>query len=410
VRRTHRGASVLLAVPAYGGLSAGTAFSLFQAGADAELAILSGRCHVDDARNELVAEFLASDCAQLVFIDADVEFAPEHLATLIDHPADIVAGVYPKRAGAVGYPVRFLGGRELVTRDGLLEVEGVPAGFLKINRHVLAELARAAPRHTLEGRSVPIIFERSYVEGTRFGGDYTFCRKARAAGFRIHVEPELWLRHGDRAGSLGAHLRKKNMLGMGHALERVRRHQDARVLDEACSELHDYWCNPWACNASTLVALAMLAKSRYSILECGSGISTLVLAAANPAAVVHVLEDDLEWLRKLELEIERAGMTNVMLHHCPRSEASGWWYDVAGVALPDFDLVFVDGPAFHVDGVGVNTDTRRPLYTRLAANIENAVLVIDDANEYLDVVERFEHQIADERVAICLPRLLESAA
>jgi acetone carboxylase gamma subunit len=41
--------------------------------------LLSGNCHVDDARNSVVREFLASDCTELVFIDADVSWEPETL-------------------------------------------------------------------------------------------------------------------------------------------------------------------------------------------------------------------------------------------------------------------------------------------------------------------------------------------
>ena len=72
------GQRVFLATPCYGGLSAGYAFALFassaalsKAGMVAELAIYSGNCHVDDSRHTLVADFLASECTDLVFLDAD---------------------------------------------------------------------------------------------------------------------------------------------------------------------------------------------------------------------------------------------------------------------------------------------------------------------------------------------------
>ena len=45
-----------------------TAFSLFKA--EGSLGLLTGNCHVDDARNILVKNFLETDCETLVFLRA----------------------------------------------------------------------------------------------------------------------------------------------------------------------------------------------------------------------------------------------------------------------------------------------------------------------------------------------------
>jgi predicted O-methyltransferase YrrM len=184
-----------------------------------------------------------------------------------------------------------------------------------------------------------------------------------------------------------------------------------RMLVEACGELHENWCNPWACTASTLVALAMLAPGKRRILECGSGISTLVLAAAmDEGATLHVLEDQATWADQVRAALVSHGMGYlVRIHVSEPSEETGWWYD-APADLPDFDLVFVDGPAFHLADGAVNTDSRRGLYSKLARNIEGAVLVVDDAPEFPDVLADYVHSVADDRVAFCLPKQKRQAA
>src|SRR6185369_6021176 len=53
-------------------------------------------CHVDDARNFIVQEFLHSEAPFLVFIDDDVGWDTENLAKLITYKnVDIVGGAYP---------------------------------------------------------------------------------------------------------------------------------------------------------------------------------------------------------------------------------------------------------------------------------------------------------------------------
>lgn len=211
---------VFLATPAYAGVGAGYAESLFvsaqalaQAGIASELAILSGYCHVDDARNRLVREFLDTSCTDLVFLDADMGWLPESLVALCRYDRDVVAATYPMRSAETHFPVRVLPGPIWSDAEGLIEVEGVPAGFLRIRRRVLERLGAGAPKVCITPGSpddVPVIFERQIHEGVRWGGDYVFCRKWRAAGGKVYVVPDVVLEHTGQqsfSGSLGAVLR-----------------------------------------------------------------------------------------------------------------------------------------------------------------------------------------------------------
>lgn len=214
------------AIPSYGAMSPAFVYALLeaertltQAGMAHETLILGGHCHVDDARNSLVRQFLASCCTDLIFIDADVLFKPADLAQLLTFDRDIVAGVYPRKSDPENYPVRHLNKSELWAEpDGLLEVEGVPTGFLRIRRYVLELLTVSSRRYfEQEGDTTQAaqIFERITDGLTRFSGDYAFCRKARAAGFKIFIDPRMSFGHiGERewTGCYGDYLLKLNGL------------------------------------------------------------------------------------------------------------------------------------------------------------------------------------------------------
>lgn len=355
-RRLLRGAGesqrVFLASPVYDGLGAGFTFAYFEtaaalakAGIGAEPAILAGDCHVDDARNRLVRDFLLSDCTDLVFLDSDLRWDAEDLISLLRHDENIVAATYPVREGDERYPIRMLDATAQADSGGLIEVEGVPTGFLRIRRNVLEALASKAVSYrckTDRRGYIPLIFERTIVNGDRWGGDYNFCRKARALGERVMLDPEIYLEHYGkdfRCGSFGAWLRDANDTTLSDALSRIRlgRERPATFL-----ELVRFWDNPWSVGPETLAICASLARQAQGpILEAGSGLTTLVMAAANPEVTVYCLEHDLGWITKIKALALETGVTNIAIVSCALEDR---WYKV-GDELPEyFALGLNDGP------------------------------------------------------------------
>ena len=161
------GQKVMLATTSYDSPDAAYTFSMHrsrQALAEADInsaySLLVGNCHVDDARNQMVQEFLLTDCTDLVFLDADVSWQPEDLVRLCRHDCDIVGGVYPYRREDKPdqIPARLKAEAEIC--DGLLEVEGLPTGFMRIRRTVLEQMAaQASSYETHDGRGrAPLLF------------------------------------------------------------------------------------------------------------------------------------------------------------------------------------------------------------------------------------------------------------
>lgn len=163
-----------------------------KAGIAVTVRTLSGNCHVDDAQNELVAEFLKTDCTDMVIIGSDQGWRAGDFVRMCQYDRDIVAGAVCKKQKDEAYTI-LLDQPEIRTdREGLVEAYTVGSGFLRMRRNVLETLAEKAVKHD---NGVPLIFERIVRGGRRWSGDNVVCLKARDAGFKIWVDPDMDFEH-----------------------------------------------------------------------------------------------------------------------------------------------------------------------------------------------------------------------
>jgi len=175
---------------------------LMGAGIAVDHYLLTNGAHVDDARNQCVAAFLKSEADYLMFIDADVGFAPEMLYRLLCHEGDIVAGVYPRKEMQRSYPMRFEGDVLKADDDGLIRenILSVPTGFLRLSRKLIEHMAdhfmsKGFISPEVGGETTPCLFERRTIGGERYSGDVAFCFAARELGYKIFVDPMIALSH-----------------------------------------------------------------------------------------------------------------------------------------------------------------------------------------------------------------------
>lgn len=372
-RSPHGGPGTFLAVPAYDGVAAPFVSSLFASVAELphrlDMEIFAGNCHVDDSRNRLVRDFLETDCEQLIFLDVDVSWQPEHLKRLVEYDRDIVAGVYPRRADEQPFPVKPLPGERWSDADGLVEVEGVPTGFLKIKRRVFEALSNIATHHRSSddapGRStIPIIFERALNGMSRVGGDIEFCRKARSAGFKVYVDPMMELGHQGIKHYHGC---------LGHYWKRhIAIPEGIKAIQAGAEELSDYiamfgaWDNPYALSHEALfTAVALARQAKGPILECGAGLSTLCMGAATSQPVVS-LESVPMWATRVAKQAKAYGLSNVDVRLSEAKEyPRGQWYD----EVPEGRFAFV-----LCDGM----ENRAVLFDLMCDQIAGSQILVDD--------------------------------
>lgn len=173
---------------------------------DMRVSLLPGCSLITMARNQMAAEFLASDADRLVFVDADVSWEPGDLIKLAMHPVDVVGGAYRFKKAAEDYPVRWLDAPE--RRDGLLEVETLPGGFLAISRRAIERLREAHPERAYEheGQRFHGFFHAPIEAGRIWGEDTAFCNDWRQIGGQVWLDPDLTLTHTGGAHNYTGHV------------------------------------------------------------------------------------------------------------------------------------------------------------------------------------------------------------
>ncbi len=186
------------------------------------------------ARNMLTAMFLGSDCTHLLFVDADIDFSPDDVFSLIramDAHAEVgvLGGAYPRRminwrnvARAVeqglakdnpadlaryagDYALHFLNPQQSFKMTDLVELARLGTAMMLIRREVLEAMRTALPELVFRpdpaerdahgvGEIEPAFFCPMIEPESQalLSDDYAFCRRVRDAGFRIWLAP--WVR------------------------------------------------------------------------------------------------------------------------------------------------------------------------------------------------------------------------
>ncbi|MEO0034146.1 MAG: hypothetical protein RLZZ501_169 [Pseudomonadota bacterium] len=196
-------------------------------GFDASLALLGGDALVARARSTLVAAFLdAPEATHLLFIDADIAFAPDQVTRLLAAGKDFAAAFYPlKTIDWARLPARHVAGEPL-TEAGLsyvgLPCQGAEAkrdgrfvtarlaggGFQLLTRAAIERMVAAYPETHFAAtdtyppppeasRNLYALFD-SMIDpdsGIYLSEDYAFCRRWRAIGGEIWLDLDSRLTH-----------------------------------------------------------------------------------------------------------------------------------------------------------------------------------------------------------------------
>ncbi len=186
------------------------------------------------ARNILAAMFLASDCTHMLFVDADIDFSPDDVFSMVRamdaHPeCGVLGAAYPRRtvnwrnvARAVDlglakddpaelaryagdYALHFLHPDQSFKMTDLVELSRLGTAMMLIRRDVLEGLRAALPDLVFRpdpaerqthgvGELEPACFCPLIEPESQalLSDDYAFCRRVRDAGFRIWLAP--WVR------------------------------------------------------------------------------------------------------------------------------------------------------------------------------------------------------------------------
>jgi hypothetical protein len=159
-------------------------------------------------RNRLTAHFLRTDCTHMLCIDSDLGWAPQAVVEMLKKDKDFIAGVYPCRGENLFLfrPIYNENG-SLKVEDNLLEMDTIPAGFMLIKREVIEKMIADTPELAYcpkenKDDAAHGLFETKIIDGEFWGEDFIFCKRARASGFKILVDPMIEFDHDGTRGML----------------------------------------------------------------------------------------------------------------------------------------------------------------------------------------------------------------
>jgi hypothetical protein len=182
------------------------------------IAVVEGKCHVSESRNELAARFMETSCTDLNFVDTDIVFPPGSILQLFRHNVGVVSGLYPLKNHVKGdhFPFwpKLNGDDDRLTFDsqtGLIPLDAGPLGFSRIQRHVIEAMISAHPEwktsgKTAKGNSIYSLFDTGMVfpgDNNWYTEDYVFCKRWTAMQGQIWGEPRIEFGHIGRNAVFG---------------------------------------------------------------------------------------------------------------------------------------------------------------------------------------------------------------
>ncbi len=147
------------------------------------------------------------------------------------------------------------------------------------------------------------------------------------------------------------------------------------VTEKFLQELVGLWSNSaWTADPEFLMALVAECKDGTAVLECGSGLSTLLMGKLGRVSILS-LESNPEWAEYMKSAARKLDLGNVEIRYAPIAEYGNYsWY---GAELHDdysWDLAVCDGPPESTPGGRVG------LLQGLSAASPGARILLDDSH------------------------------
>lgn len=151
----------------------------------------------DGAMNLASQLFLESDAEEMIVIDTDIKFEPNHLEWLLSHDEPLVFGLYPKKKIGLEFPVVSLDGSDNpFAGDGpeLREVARCARGFMRAHRDVFERLKPFVECIECPQTNKPQWQFWKCLTGGH-SEDFAFCDLYRLHGGRIMVDHRICAQH-----------------------------------------------------------------------------------------------------------------------------------------------------------------------------------------------------------------------
>lgn len=151
---------------------------------------------IQRARNDTIQIAITGDYDDLIWIDSDIEWEPEHFFKLLDYTQDVVGGTYRKKGDKEEYVLRKLS-TTIDPASGLLEVSGLGTGFVKMSKRAIQYLWNSSapyidPKDNKERR---MVFDVVLKDMDLVSEDITAFFKLIDGGFNIWLDTSITCNH-----------------------------------------------------------------------------------------------------------------------------------------------------------------------------------------------------------------------
>jgi hypothetical protein len=191
--------TVMLAAPSYDGrVNVWHAAALAQTckmglsqGIDVIPIYMSYDSLVQRARNDLAQLAIDAQVDDLFFVDCDQDWNPEDFFRMLSYDVDIVAGAVRKKSDHEQYNVKKLDGNLSTNEQGLIAVDAVGTGFMRIRTSALKKMWECSEPYKEAHKSTEsrMIFEVRIIDGSLYSEDIVFCKKWTDQGGKIYDDP-----------------------------------------------------------------------------------------------------------------------------------------------------------------------------------------------------------------------------
>jgi len=146
---------------------------------------------VQRARNDIVQLALKTGVDDLVFIDTDQDWNPQDFFKLLSHDVDVVGCPVPKKSDVPTYNIKLVSKPYKVLDNGLVEVDSVGTGFLRVTKDALQQLWDDSEEYSEDNKTCRMVFNIGIVDGKLHSEDVIFCAKWKALGGKVYIDPTI---------------------------------------------------------------------------------------------------------------------------------------------------------------------------------------------------------------------------
>lgn len=152
---------------------------------------------IQRARNDIVQIALEEDFDDLIWIDSDIEWNPEWVFKLLNYSVDVVGGTYPKKSDQEEYVIRQTQHRHIDKNTGLVEVDGLGTGFVRMSKLALQHLWNVSPSYidSKDNKERRMIFNVVINNDQMISEDIYMFNNLRSGGISVYFDPTMTCAH-----------------------------------------------------------------------------------------------------------------------------------------------------------------------------------------------------------------------